>query len=68
MAKGEEVKTLVVHLRGGQTIELRVTDCSVEKSRDDADLLSLRWEFADEKTSMPYLRADSIDAVIVRDE
>ena len=69
MAKGEEVKTFVVHLRSGQTIELRVTDWSVEKSRVSGDLLSLTWEPAPgEKARMPFLRVDSIDAVIVRDK
>lgn len=53
---------LRVHLRGGQTIEMVVTDWGVKKSPVDNSLTELRWAARD-GDRMPYLRFDAVDAV-----
>jgi hypothetical protein len=55
--------TLRIHLRGGQTIEKVVDDWSLKKSLVTNELTELRWS-ADGDETLPYIRLDSIDAVI----
>lgn len=58
------MKLVKIYLRGGQIIEKVTDDWSLEKSRVSGDLLSMKWtEQSDDR--MPYVRAESVDAITV---
>lgn len=59
-----EMELLRVHLRGGQTIEMVVSDWGLRKNNLEGELSELRWTAVDGKR-MPFVRLDAVDAVVV---
>ncbi len=50
-----------IHLRGGQTIELPITDWKLSKPAND--LTYLDWKTATPGRKVPFLRLDDVSAV-----
>jgi len=59
----DEPELLRVHLRGGQTIEMVVSDWGLRKNSVEGELTELRWTAVDGKR-VPFIRLDAVDAVV----
>jgi hypothetical protein len=57
-----EPELLRVHLRGGQTLELVVSDWGLKKNSFSGELSELRWHSSN-GDRMPFVRLEAVDAV-----